>query len=65
MLWLGEGVSMHCLLFLAVGMICLVNCLMAGSDVRNVNVKLWIRRVCIVKVFMIPNYISCVVYIRT
>ncbi len=56
---------MHCLLFLAVGMICLANCLMAGSDVRNVNVKLWIRRVCIVKVFMIPSYISCVVYIRT
>jgi len=56
---------MHYLLFLAVGMISLANCLMAGSDVRNVNVKLWIRRVCTVKVFMIPSYISCVVYIRT
>ncbi len=31
-------------------MICLANCLMVGSDVRNVNVKLWIRRVCIVEV---------------
>jgi hypothetical protein len=39
---------MHCLLFLAVGMISLANCLMAGSDVRNVNVK--ICRVCIVEV---------------